>query len=289
MTVCIGVLAAESRAIVCVADRYITYTDQVSGDTDSSKILPLGENGTHAMISGADDAISRALAKLVIHDDLGNDREETRKYCEDAYQAAEQEILEMKYLRPFLTTDEYKQALQKKRVNSVIESIAEEIRKDREESNEPTFSCSLVLCGFDEKKKPYLLVLADPGTCTDYTLNGFCSTGSGSGYALQRLLSTEWKRKFPIDRALYEVFDAKIQAENDPGVGYSSDVIVLTADKSVPMPEDTKTMLDRAWIKLNRSPYETFNPDEDVPLPPDDWMAKLKEFAETVIPPEPKL
>ncbi len=116
------------------------------------------------------------------------------------------------------------------------------------------------------------------------TPSGFCSIGSGSGYALQRLLSTEWERKFPIDRALYEVFDAKIQAENDPGVGYDSDVIVLTSEKAVSMPEDTKTMLDRAWIKLNRSPYVTFNPDEHVPLPPDDWMEKLKYFAKTVLP-----
>jgi hypothetical protein len=83
------------------------------------------------------------------------------------------------------------------------------------------------------------------------------------------------------------VFDAKIQAENDSNVGYEADVFVLTADKAVSMPEDIKTMLDRAWIKINRSPYVEFNPDEHVPLPPDDWMEKLKVFAETIIPTEP--
>lgn len=285
MTVCIGVLAAESKAVVCVADRYITYNEEIVGDTDSSKILPVGENGTHAMISGADRSIGRVLSKLVLRDDLGRNREATQKYCEEAYREAEREILELRYLGPFISSEEYRQALLRKRVNSVVRSISKKIDKDRDENcNDPTFSCSLVLCGFDEQKKPYLLSLESPGVCTDMTLNGFCSIGSGSGYALQRLLSTEWERKFPIDRALYEVFDAKIQAENDPGVGYDSDVIVLTAERAVSMPEDTKTMLDRAWIKQNRSPYVTFNPDEHVPLPPNDWMAKLKAFGESILP-----
>lgn len=284
MTVCIGVLAADSKAVVCVADRYITYSDDIAGDTDSSKILPLGENGTHAMISGADTSIGRVLAKLILHDDLGKSKEATQKYCEEAYRDAEREILELRYLGPFISSEEYRQSLLKKRVNSVIKSVSKKIDRDRDYgNNDPTFSCALVLCGFDEKKKPYLLSLDSPGACTDMTLSGFCSIGSGWGYALQRLLSTGWERNFSIDRALYEVFDAKIQAENDPGVGYDSDVIVLTAEKSVTMPKDTKTMLDRAWIMLNRSPYAKFNKDEDMPLPPKNWMRKLKQFADTIL------
>lgn len=94
--------------------------------------------------------------------------------------------------------------------------------------------------------------------------------------------STEWERKYSIDRALFEVFDAKVQAENDMNVGYNWDAVILTANKSTPVPEDIKTMLDRAWIKLNRSPYVAFNKDEHVPLPPKDWMKKLKAFAESI-------
>ena len=61
-----------------------------------------------------------------------------------------------------------------------------------------------------------------------------------------------------------------------------------SAKKAVPVSEDTKTMLDRAWIKLNRSPYESFDPDEHVPQPPEDWKSKLKAFADTIIAPDPK-
>jgi hypothetical protein len=284
MTVCIGALADDSKAIVCVADRCIAYSEYVTGDTDSVKILPLGENGLHVLIAGGDASIGRVLSKLVIHDDLGKNKETTKGYCESAYRDAEQEILGLKFLSPFLTPKDYGEALLKPQVNDVIKSIAEKIQNERSESSgESIFSCALILCGFDDKRKPFLLDLAPPGICTDMTLSGFCATGSGAGYALKHLLADDgWKRTYPVDRALYELFDAKIQAEDDPAVGYDSDLIVLTPGKSTPVPDDIKTMLDRAWIKLNRSPYVTFNPDEHIPLPPEDWMVKLKTFAESI-------
>jgi hypothetical protein len=286
MTICIGALAANAKAVVCVADKYITFNQEILGETDSVKIVPIGENGAHAMISGNDDAILRVLAKLELKDDVGKNRDQTARSCEEAYKEAEREMVEMRFLRPFITAGDYEKALLKKRVNRVIEAIADEISKNRG-SEEPVFNCALLFCGFDEQGKPYILNLAAPGVCTDMTLNGFSAIGSGSGYALQRLLNNEWSRKYPIDRALYEVFDAKVQAENDMNVGYNWDAIILTAEKVVPLPDDTKKMIDRAWIMLNRSPYETHDPIEDVPLPPKDWMPQLTTFAETIIPSEP--
>lgn len=120
------------------------------------------------------------------------------------------------------------------------------------------------------------------GVCTDLTLAGFCAIGSGSGYALQKLLSNEWKRTYSIDRALFDLFDAKVQAENDMNVGYDWDAVVITAHGCTPIPDHIKEMIDRAWIKVNRSPYETFNPEEHKPLPPEDWMVKLKAFADSI-------
>ncbi len=286
MTICIGVLAANAKAIVCVADKYITYNEEILGETDSVKIVPVGENGSHAMISGNDDSILRVLAKLALKDNVGKNRNQTGQFCEEAYKEAEREMIEMRFLRPFITAGDYEKALLKKRVNQVIETIAEEISKNRS-STEPAFNCELLFCGFDEQSNPYILNLAPPGVCTDVTLNGFSAIGSGAGYALQRLLNNEWSRKYSIDRALYEVFDAKVQAENDMNVGYNWDAIILTGKKSVPLPEDTKKMIDRAWIMLNRSPYETHDPVEDVPLPEEDWKDRLKTFAETIIPLEP--
>jgi hypothetical protein len=276
-------LAADSAAVVCVADKYVSYGQEILGETDAVKIVPVGESGAHAMISGNDDSTCRVLAKLTLEDDIGKHRNDTASKLEKAYKEAEREVMEKHFLHPFISTADYEQALLKKRVNRVTQSIAEAMQANRTSDN-PVFGCAIVLCGFDAQKKPYLLELQPPGVCTDATLNGFSSIGSGSDYALQRLLSTEWNRKYPIDRALYEIFDAKVQAENDMNVGYNWDAIVLTQDKTVAVPDETKTMIDRAWIKLNRSPYETFDPEEDMPLPPDDWMKKLEAFAEAILP-----
>ena len=287
MTICIGVLAADAEAIICIADRYMAYTTDIAGETDSVKILPVGDNGAHALISGSDDAVGRVLAKLIQHDDLGKNREDTKKYCEDSYREAEQEMLGMKFLGPFLRMEDYEAALLQGEVNEVIKSISDEISQARKDPNQPFFNCGFLLCGFDEHAKPYILNLVAPGGCVDMTLTGFSAMGSGSSYALQNLLGSGWERKYPIDRALYEVFDAKSDAEQDRYVGWDWDAMVLTNDKSVSVPEDTKTMLDRVLVNQNRSPYVDFDPDKHIPLPPVDWRVKLKTFAETIIPPKP--
>ncbi len=283
MTICIGVLAADSKAIVCIADRYMAYTTDIAGETDSVKILPVGDNGAHALISGSEDAVGRVLAKLIQHDDLGKNRSNTQKYCEAAYREAEREMLSMRFLGPFLKIEAYEEALLQGQVNAVIKSISDEISQARKDTNQPFFQCGFLLCGFDEHKKPYILNLSAPGGCVDLTLTGFSAMGSGSGYALQNLLGG-WERSYPIDRALYEVFDAKSDAELDPNVGWDWDAVVLTADKIISVPEETKTMLDRVLVQQNRSPYTLFDQDKHLPLPPEDWMDKLKEFAKTIIP-----
>ncbi|MGO9339956.1 MAG: hypothetical protein ACLPY1_20850 [Terracidiphilus sp.] len=287
MTICIGALAADKRAVIGIADRYISFGSLgAKGDTDSVKILPL-QNDVHAMIAGSDDAIARVLAKLVMHDDLGNDREKTREYCETAYREAESELLEMRHIRPFMSRDKFEEALLQQQVNSVIEGIAEAIRKDRHETEEPTFNCELILCGFDIKKEPYILTLIDPGACTDTTQNGFSAIGSGSPHALRKMFDNEWERKFPLDRALFEILDAKIEAEDDDDVGYNWDAVILTANSCTKVPEITKKMLDRTWIMLHRSPYAVFNKDEDVPLPPRNWKTRLKDFTDAILTPNP--
>jgi len=237
------------------------------------------------MIAGNDDAIARVLAKLVTHDELGKDRKATKDYCETAYREAESELLEMRHIRPFMSREKFEEALLKKQVNLVIEGIAEAIRRDRNESEEPTFSCELILCGFDEKKEPYILTLLDPGACTDTTQTGFSAIGSGSEHALKEMFDNEWERKFSLDRALYDILDAKIEAEEDDEVGYNWDAVILTSDSNNIVPQDIKTMMDRVWIMLNRSPYHEFNAAEDTPLPEPDWKERLKKYTNGILSP----
>jgi hypothetical protein len=283
MTICIGILATGGKSIVCLADKSVTYNEEIQGDVDSAKIVPVGANGCHALISGNETTIGRILTKLGNRSDIGKSIEATRSACEKAWKEAEGEILQATFLHPFLTAEKYNEALLKDRVNPVLRTIAANIEKARAEQNH--VSCGMILCGFDSQKNSYILGLGAPGLCTDMTHTGFHSVGSGSGYALQKLVSVEWDRSRSIDHTLYECFDAKVSAENDPNVGYDWDALVLTKEGANAVPKEIKTLVDRAWTKNTRSPYaRPWNQDEDIPLPPDDWKTLLKQYADGLMP-----
>lgn len=285
MTICIGALAANAKAIVCVADKYISYGAGVSGDSDSSKIVELS-NGVHALIAGNDTAVSRMLAKLTSKSDIGLDAGETKDYCETAYREMESEIPEAVFLRPFLKIEDFNNAITAPQVNAVMESISKNINESRQQQTH--VSCTLLLCGFEEGGNPFIIDISGFGLATNLTHTGFHAVGSGFDYALAKLLTCEYKRSSPIDRVLYECYDAKATAEQDPNVGYDWDAVIITQGRADRVPQTIKTMIDRAWTAHTRTPYEVFDPDENIPLPPENWKEKLREYAVSLMPSDPQ-
>lgn len=74
MTVCISALASEGRAIVCMADRALSYGATIQWDSDSSKMFSLRNGGMVIMFSGGEEATSRILGKVIAREDeLGKD------------------------------------------------------------------------------------------------------------------------------------------------------------------------------------------------------------------------
>src|SRR6185312_2013467 len=67
MTVCVAAIAAESRAIVMIADKMITRGDMVS-DTSICKMSRIGQTPWCAMIAGviatADEVLMRTAIEL---------------------------------------------------------------------------------------------------------------------------------------------------------------------------------------------------------------------------------
>ncbi len=97
-----------------------------------------------------------------------------------------------------------------------------------------------------------------------------------------RLLFSDFKRTHSVQRILYDSFDAKATAEMAVGVGYEWDATVITAfgDETiarVPIDKPTKELIERAWAKHNRSPFEKREKD-DIPNPPKDWKNVLLDY-----------
>jgi len=272
MTICNAALADNSQAIVCIADKGISYGENIQWDSDSSKIIRLGLRNIVVMIAGMDSHITRFLSPiLAIEDQLGKDATETIRLCEAEYKKAYDELIEINFLKPKLVTkEEYLEGITGDKVNVFFRSLLNEI--DAFQVN-----CALLLCGFDDKRKPFLISLTKPGIATDYAINGFHAIGTGCEKAISKILYSGFKRSNSVERIFYDCFDAKAFAEMDPTIGYDWDAKIVTADKIWEVPSPTCKLVEQVWTKYNRSPFEKREPD-DMKNPPRDWREQLSAF-----------
>jgi len=183
MTVCISALAEQARAIVCVADRALTYGQAIQWESDSSKMFSLRKGGMVIMFAGEEEPISRILGKVIAkEEELGKDVAITRRILESEYQEAVQELVEAKFLTPrLLTREQYIKAISGTDINATMQSVATEISMYSPDA-------SLIVSGFDEKGAAFILAVDPPGVVTDMTITGFHSIGTGSEKSVSKLL-----------------------------------------------------------------------------------------------------
>jgi len=278
MTICVGVLAAGGSCIVCVADKAVTYGDYIQWDADDTKIVPLEKtNGTVALTAGGDDHIGSLLRGLNIGG-LGDDLPKVLQIAERVYVDLMQKTVEAEFLKPrLLKREEYVEAISGTEINPYFEELADKIA-------EFELDCDLLLCGFDKGQMPYLVSLEHPGIPADLTSSGFHAVGSGFDKAISRILWSEWKRSYAVERVLFDAFDAKANAEMAVGVGYEWDATILTNDrKSHEVPKDIKGLIEKAWSKWVRSPFHVKESD-DLEGPPKDWKDQLHAYVESIVP-----
>lgn len=71
--------------------------------------------------------------------------------------------------------------------------------------------------------------IEDPGTVNCGDAMGFVATGSGEAYALQNLIRANYTSSTSLLEAIYQVFEAKKNAEQAVGVGRRTDMWVIVA------------------------------------------------------------
>ncbi len=274
MTICVGALAAGGESIVCVADKALTYGGYIQWDADISKIVDLKTGGSAVMFSDEGNGPrvlaefsgarldSRPLGKIVWE-------------CESRYMRATQYLAEALYLKPrMLDKDLFVNAITAPQVNDLLRGLTDEIK---------TFDveCVLLVCGFDDGGNAFILEIDSPGIAYNRTSIGFHAIGGGSEKAISRMLFSESKRSYPVERVLLEVFDAKANAEMSVGVGYEWDAVIITRDKRHDVPKEIKDLIERVWAKANRSPFH-IRENNDLEPPPRDWKDRLKRYVEGI-------
>jgi hypothetical protein len=286
---CLAALGANSKAIVCVADKAINYGGVIEWDSDTTKIIPLAHKGLLAMISGDEDPISYLLAELLARVSLGDTRAKIGTTCRECCKSATEELKIAKFLTPnLLSKSDYIAAISKKQINAHMMSIANGIRTFEEGAENCRYS--LLVCGFDSEGNPVLYGLTSPGIVTDMTSNGFHAVGSGWEFALGRLLWLDHKRTDDLEKVLYDTFDAKATSEMAPGVGYEWDAAIIIPENgnSVvrPVEKKIKNLVERAWFDKSLSPYEKRDKD-DLKAPPANWKSQAKDYMKNSILPKP--
>jgi len=144
MTVCIAALAADFQAIVCVADKALSYGDYIQWDSDSSKIIKVNPSGTLLLFSGEEEPSSKVLAKFIAKgkDLWRRQRDSIIRVCEEQYREAVGELVEAKFLsHRLLNSAKYLTAITATSVNDIMRSLADEIKAF-------DMQCDLLVCGF---------------------------------------------------------------------------------------------------------------------------------------------
>lgn len=289
MTICAAALAANSRAIVCVADKALSWGDYFTWESDSTKIIQLAHPGCVAMISGGEEGTTRVISSLLSHVDLGTTAGAIKTKCESDYTQCVEELINIKFLNPqLIDPKEYKKAVLAAPANSIIEGVSKEVRGF-------DVDCELIICGFDSKSKPFIFHQTNPsGSITDMTFTGFAAIGSGSMYTLTRLLFLTHRRDDSLEKVIYDTFDAKASAEMSPSVGTDWDTVIIYLDADNKpqikiVDEKINKLIERAWYNLAAlSPYEKRDKD-DLKRPPRGWKATIKKYIESFMPsPTPK-
>jgi 20S proteasome alpha/beta subunit len=287
MTVCVASIAAESAAIVMIADKMVTLGNMVS-DTSICKISQIGNLPWYVALAGeigtADEIILRVCLELEKQPDEAKSHYTMMKLVSGTYRDVYQEHLVAEVLTPKLLTADT--AFNRPRhLLPLHDNLLEEIASDRQRF-EQRWSCALLIAGYDATNNPHLFSVAQQDLAVGQTREGFGAIGIGADAASGRLMYHETNRDHPLERVLWETFDAKVQAEIMNGVGCSWDAFIILRSnptQSVRIPRSLEKTMDNAITEIICSPFDD-EPVDDSEKPPEDWKEQIKQFADSLIP-----
>ncbi len=283
MTVCVASFAEKSKAIVCIADRAVTYPSYgspVQSDSGMKKIVDVGGTKWCALFSGdtsfAQQVVARLSGKAHAADSAGVTIDFTWMSANGllAYQDCYEETVENEVLRPNFLTRELFISRSKK-----LQPLdAQFIASVNEKLQQFELSCQIMFCGFDTAG-PHIFTVSQPGTSEWKDLEGHSAIGIGKETATSRLAWLETEPSESLPSVLYDVFDAKVASEIIQGVGYEWDGKIITREKATDIPKKIKKVIDQVWIVNNRTPYATEPVDKD-DIPPKSWRSILRRFCD---------
>lgn len=232
----------------------------MQSDVGIKKVRRISKTHWHALIAGDPTFALKVVEKVETifkahkdkdGTDLSKSVSTTMKAFENAYQTARGEFVRDTVLSPRLLTRDLLYARSK-----------DLLPLDPEFSSEVSDACqlanpnpSLLVCGFDCDDKAHIFSVGNPGKIGNHDLTGFHAVGAGQRTALARLLMLDSNKNDSIALALYQAFDAKVNAEIVQSVGYAWDAEILMPGKSKNVPRNIINFVENVYAAFPKDPF----------------------------------
>lgn len=284
MTVCIAAMAAESKAIVCIADRKLTYPGYGGNSESDSAILKIIDLPGHwcALFSCQNltfpkRVLDQVESKLTGKTDVSLIEMETA--VKQSFETCWWDEIEDHILKPILLTRAdfaQRPTTQQPLDRSLVVKLAKEMSEYKQ-------ICSIIFCGF-EGNTPHIFTASAPLDVDPSDWEGFAIVGEGLETARNQMLWNGYEKDDTLPEVLYEVFNAKVATEVLQTIGYEWNWrILVPGKKPEPLPDEIDKAIDKLWIEHNLSPFS--RKSRVKPEQVEKWKKDVKDFTDGVLNP----
>jgi 20S proteasome alpha/beta subunit len=112
---------------------------------------------------------------------------------------------------------------------------------------------SLIVAGVDSSGG-HIYSVEDPGTSQCFDRLGYHAIGSGHRHAILSLVTLQHNVMVDLERAIYNVYCAKRQAEIAPGVGLATDMSIIEREGTIVIDNETLEKLGKVFTERTSPP-----------------------------------
>src|ERR1700733_13022036 len=227
VTVCIaGINNSQGSGplIIVACDRKISfYGGSFSAESEAQKITKANRNwsimfaGNISTLVPLIEAITASIKTEIATVGVRH----FARQCSAIYKVERVSLIENEILVDYDISSyaEYREL--KKSEPQLYSAISEKIKETEED-------WSLLIAGFDAKKRPHIFVISERGRIQYCDIEGFAAIGSGGWRSLGALSSYEFNRWLSFSQAVFGIAAAKFASESEAdGVGEETDLVIL--------------------------------------------------------------
>ncbi|MCH7729700.1 MAG: hypothetical protein IH991_24990 [Planctomycetes bacterium] len=247
MTICIAAICEKGTSLVLATDTMVTNPGiPIEFEHPSQKMAGLAENCI-AMTAGDALAHSELFTKVRHH--VGQFKQPPVEQIVDAIKRCYQEVRKQEVCERLLVPrgfGDFPDFYEHQRI--LLPEIAAAIQTQIDEYD---YGLAIIVGG-TTGESGHIYGVMNPGTSQCYDAISFHAIGTGASHALNALIARGCSSRTPLFEALMIVLEAKITAENAPGVGSTTDMAIMSPAGATVIPRrniDRLRDVHKKWVR----------------------------------------